>query len=89
MAFELDEYCPCCYYNTFEKANRLNYSICPICYWEDDPIALKNPKFSGTANQVSLIEARINFEKYGACEKDIVRNTRKPTKNDLRKEIQN
>ena len=85
MKIELDEFCPCCEYDTFDKKDRLNYSICPICFWEDDPIAFEDPKFVGGANRISLIQARNNYEEFGACEKDMIKNTRKPNKNDNRK----
>ena len=89
MSLELDEFCPCCKYNTFEKGDRLNYSICPICFWEDDTTSFENPEYAGGANRVSLIEAQRNFEEFGACQRDMIKNTKKPNKRDIRKENQN
>jgi hypothetical protein len=79
----LNEYCPCCGYNTFNSNERLVYDICPICFWEDDPIQFQNPQAKGGANNVSLIEAQTNFNEFGACEKIMVQNVRKPETNDL------
>lgn len=76
------EYCPCCGYITLDPSDRLNYSICPICFWEDDPIAFEDEHFAGGANGISLIQARKNYIKFGACEEKMLSNTRKPTTND-------
>jgi hypothetical protein len=42
--------------------------ICPVCFWEDDPVQLRWPDYGGGANKPSLIEAQANFQKLGACE---------------------
>ena len=84
MKIYLNEYCPCCGYNTFDPNDRLNYNICRICYWEDDPIAFEDPDFEGGANNgISLIQARINFKKFGATEKRLVHYTQQPDKHDV------
>jgi hypothetical protein len=70
--------CPCCGYKTFHEKPDGNYSICPVCFWEDDPIQLKNPNYMGGANNVSLRQAQINFEEFGACEKEMLGNVVKP-----------
>ena len=85
MNIELDKFCPCCNFDTFKSEERLSYVICPICFWEDDPIAFEDPKFEGGANGVSLIQARRNFKEFGACEKDMIKNTRKPSQSDVEK----
>lgn len=82
---ENDEFCPCCLYEVFDNKNRFEYSICPICFWEDDPIGFNEPFYMGGANRASLIQARRNFELFGACEMDMKRNTRKPFVNEKRK----
>lgn len=79
-----NKYCPCCGYDTFDPSERFEYSICPICYWEDDKIQFDDPELSGGANSVSLIQAQLNFEEFGACEKDMIKNTRKPSNKDER-----
>lgn len=82
MKHKLNEYCPCCGYDTFDPKNRLNYSICPICFWEDDPIGFEDENFVGGANRVSLIQARENYIKFGACEESMISNTRKVNNSD-------
>lgn len=79
---ESNEYCPCCGYDTFDPNDRGNYSICPICFWEDDPIQFDKPDMDGGANRVSLITGQMNYDKFGACEKDMARNVRKATQTD-------
>ncbi len=70
--------CPCCGYYTFLEVDRGMYDICPVCFWEDDSEQEKNPNYAGGANRVSLIEARKNYIKYGACTKDMVIHCRPP-----------
>jgi hypothetical protein len=55
-----------------------HYDICPICFWEDDPIQRDNPDEDNGANKVSLRQAQINFEELGACEKEMIKNVIKP-----------
>ena len=77
--------CPCCGYYTFLEADRGMFDICPVCFWEDDIEQEKDPNWAGGANQVSLIEARKNFIKYGACTKDMVKHCRPPKKEEKSK----
>lgn len=70
--------CPCCKYLTLKHEADGSYDICPVCFWEDDFVQLKDPDFSGGANKVSLIQARENFLKFGACEEEMVKHVRKP-----------
>ena len=87
MKIELDEFCPCCDYDTLEKAERLNYEVCLICFWEDEPLQFEEPTYKGGSNGVSLIEARKNFAIFGACKKEMIKNGRKPNENDKRKSL--
>lgn len=70
--------CPCCGCYTFLEEPRGNYDICPVCYWEDDPIQAEDPDYEGGANTVSLNKARENYKKFGACEEKMVKYVRKP-----------
>ena len=63
---DLNEYCPCCGFDTFDKNDRGNYSICPICFWEDDPVQFDEPDMTCGANRVSLTEGQKNFETFRA-----------------------
>ena len=69
--------CPCCGYYTLSD-NQGNYEICPVCYWEDDPIQAEDEELEGGANKVSLAQARKNFIRFGACEETLLIYTRKP-----------
>lgn len=75
--------CPCCGYLTFgEPAG--SYEICPICYWEDDPVQLRRPERGGGANRPSLVEAQANFRSFGSCERCTVESCRAPGPDDVR-----
>jgi hypothetical protein len=65
--------CPCCRYISLRKGG--HGEICPICYWECDHFLngqMNEPSISN--HGLTLEEARINFEKYGACEAHFVDN---------------
>ena len=65
--------CPCCDY--FTLGERGNYEICPICFWEDDGLAIKQLDVPSAPNSgLTLREARSNFIKFGACEKAMIEN---------------
>lgn len=84
MSELLKYFCPCCGYDTFTEEPPGTYNICPICFWEDDPIQYKDPDYKGGANRVSLRQGQLNYEKYGACEKEMVKNVTKPMKDNKR-----
>ena len=68
--------CPCCGYYTLESVGE--YEICPVCFWEDDPLQREKPDYEGGANELSLNECRENYKKYGACEERLVLHVRNP-----------
>lgn len=68
--------CPCCGFYTLD-AEEPKFDICPVCFWENDPFQTKNPEEVG-ANSVSLIEAKGNYRKFGACEVGLMSRTRAP-----------
>ncbi|WP_078118489.1 CPCC family cysteine-rich protein [Thiosocius teredinicola] len=74
------ETCACCGYATIDQKG--NYEICPICYWENDPVQEADPWFQGGANTPSLFEAQSNFKAFGAMEKRFVSDTRPPSSAD-------
>ena len=76
--------CPCCGYKTFNQELNGSYDVCPVCFWEDDPIQLADPDYEGGANRVSLRQAQKNFIKFGACEEDMIRHVRQATRNELK-----
>ena len=73
--------CPCCGYEVFEEPPA-SYSICPICFWEDDVFQLYYPLQGGGLNRASLVEAQVSFVQFGACERNMAKNVRGPTKED-------
>ena len=75
--------CPCCGFYTFDEKPNGSYDICPVCFWEDDPIQLDDSAYVGGANHVSLSQARNNFLKFGACESAMIPHTRKPNEDEL------
>jgi hypothetical protein len=75
--------CPCCGYKTLENEPPGTYDICPICFWEDDPVQYEQPYYSGGANHISLIEAQKKFKKFGTCDKNMLAHVRKPNKYDV------
>jgi len=77
-------YCPCCGYNTLTEPTSGTYNICEICFWEDDPIQFNDPNYEGGVNRVSLLQGQKNFEIYGACKEDMVKNGTRPTKSDIK-----
>jgi hypothetical protein len=58
--------CPACDY--FTLANRGQYEICPICFWEDNGLDLDRPDVISGPNHLTLREARTNFQEIGACD---------------------
>ncbi len=84
MKKRIDKYkCPCCGFYTFEKKTNANYEICPVCFWEDDPIQSNDMEYKGGANKVSLLQARDNFLKFGACTEDMMTHVRKPKEDEM------
>ena len=77
-------YCPCCGYDTLTEEPPGTYDICPICFWEDDPVQFSDPDYEGGANRISLVQGQMNYEKYGACDKGFIRNVIKPTNDNRR-----
>ena len=60
--------CRCCGYYTLDEMATGSYEICPVCFWESDPIQDYDPDYAGGANKASLNEARRNFARFGAAE---------------------
>ncbi len=75
--------CPCCGYITLTTNEPLDYEICPICFWENDPIQNDDENYRGGANTISLSEARANFVNLGASQKRFICVVRKPFENEI------
>lgn len=75
--------CPCCGYFTFDNKPDGSYDICKVCFWEDESIQLEDPTYEGGANKVSLIQAKMNYIEFGACEREMIPYVRKPYPDEL------
>lgn len=76
---ETDMYkCLCCGYLTLGEEPPGTFQICPVCYWEDDPVQAADPMYEGGANGVSLNQARINFHGFGASIRQALKLVRDP-----------
>lgn len=60
--------------------NPLFHDICPVCFWENDPIQNNNSTFVGGANKICLNDARNNYVKFGAISKEFLKHVRSPLK---------
>ncbi len=61
--------CPCCGRLVFDEPPG-SYSICPVCFWEDDGVQLRWPDWAGGANKPSLIDAQRIYEKTAPAKND-------------------
>jgi Cysteine-rich CPCC len=77
--------CVCCGYKTMYREDHL-WEICPVCFWQSDPLENTDPDYKGGANKISLREAQQNFIVFGACEKCSILSVRKPNDDEPRDE---
>lgn len=75
--------CPCCSFLTLTSPETGSYEICPVCFWEDDPVQNEDIQYQGGANQVSLSAAQNSFIDFGASERRFVQNVRTPMLSEL------
>lgn len=75
--------CPCCGFRTLDEPPPGTFDICPICFWEDDNVQFHDPNLAGGANQISLHQARKNYQDFGACELRCQEHVRKPTQDEI------
>jgi hypothetical protein len=70
--------CPCCHHLTL--AERGEYEICPVCYWEDDGQDDDDASAvrGGPNGSLSLAQARENFTAFGASDSRCVQSVRRP-----------
>lgn len=69
--------CPCCGHLVFIDPPG-SYDICPVCFWEDDPVQLGDPSYAGGANVPSLMEAQRTYAAIGAMEARYAADVRPP-----------
>lgn len=82
MASNLKTACPCCHFLTIEDEPG-HFDICPVCFWEDDPIQRDNIGYEGGANLTSLQEARRNYLAFGVSEERFKQYIRPPTPEEI------
>lgn len=75
--------CPCCGNRTLHDPERGSFEICPVCFWEDDEIALDEPNTVCGPNSVSLNQARENYRRFKASSIDVLKYVRAPTQGEL------
>jgi hypothetical protein len=73
--------CECCGFRTLTQFGQLR--ICSVCFWEDDPVQNESSQFSGGANSLSLDQARQNFVKIGASQREFLNKVRSPTADEM------
>lgn len=76
--------CPCCGHRTLDDESPGSHLICPVCFWEDDPVQFEDPDFREGANVPSLKEAQKNFSSIGCCEERLLEHVRPPTRREQR-----
>ncbi|WP_439470958.1 CPCC family cysteine-rich protein [Brevundimonas sp.] len=71
--------CACCGYRTLPEGGAGGYEVCPVCWWEDDPVQMASPLLRGGANAVSLAEAQLYFISSGFSDPRFTARVRAPT----------
>ena len=77
--------CPCYGFLTLDAEPPGTYEICPVCFWEDDPVQFKDLDYEGGANEMSLRVARQNYRLFWAKDKDHIEVVRKPKPSEIPK----
>jgi hypothetical protein len=75
--------CSCCSFLTLTSPETGSYEICPVCFWEDDPVQNEDIDYTGGANEVPLTVARNSFIDFGASERRFIQNVRPPMLSEL------
>lgn len=70
--------CPCCGFATLTDSIDWSYEICPLCFWENDPVQRGDASYIGGDNSISLLQARENFIRFGACRPQSLDHIRPP-----------
>jgi hypothetical protein len=68
--------CPCCFCKTLDE--RGGFSICPVCFWEDDGQDDYDAEVvrGGPNGRLSLTEARANYRRFSACDERSLEHVR-------------
>lgn len=74
-------FCPCCgYYGGITG----EFDICRFCGWEHDSYQLRHPDDDTAANDITIVQAQINFLLTGNCQIPPVAGGDIPTVDDRR-----
>lgn len=74
--------CPCCQFLTLPEPSPGSWEICPVCFWQDDPVGFAHPHRPHGPNPMSLQQARSNYAAFGACEERMLRYVRPPLRHE-------
>ena len=76
--------CPCCGYYTLKVTNGSHEDeICQVCFWHSNFVQDNDPNFSEGAHEMSLNEAKQNYQKVGTVSSEYLSYVRKPMKDEL------
>lgn len=79
--------CPCCGYITIpNKGDALAY-VFPVCFWEIDLFIKSEKEPSDLNHDLTLIEARENYKRFGAVKSYLKEHCREPGQNEYPKDI--
>ena len=71
--------CPCCGYLTLPvPAVEAVAYICPVCFWENDVFIKSADEPSDENRGLTLKEAQLNYQCFGAVRKDYLKYVREP-----------
>ena len=77
--------CPCCGFKTLDTEHYGSYTLCPVCFWEDDEVQIRNPTWGGA--NLPLIDAQKNFIAFGACDEHGKKFVRSPLPDETKDEL--
>ena len=75
--------CPCCGNLTLPLEPPGTFSLCEVCWWEDDPVQFANRDYEGGANAHSLNQARALFRTIGVSDPNLKGHERAPREEEL------
>jgi len=75
--------CPCCGNLTLPLEPPGTFSLCEVCWWEDDPVQFADPDYEGGANAASLNQARELFKSIGVSDEKLKGHGRVPREDEL------
>ena len=84
---ELPLRCPCCFFKTLSE--RGAYEICAVCFWEDDGQDDDDADevLGGPNGELSLMEARANYQTFCACRQHDLPHVRPPLPQEIPDEV--